>query len=89
MLSETATTDGTCNAGPVTLTVTPGRTAPVVSVMIPTIPAVLCAAPDTVNARAVTSTIKLVSTAPDDGALRLDMGCSLTRAGDVRFPRVG
>src|SRR5438309_7710330 len=37
--SETLVTEGTCNAGLVAVTVTPGRTAPLVSVTTPAMPA--------------------------------------------------
>ena len=37
--SETLVTEGTCNAGLVAVTVTPGRTAPVLSVTTPEMPA--------------------------------------------------
>ncbi len=78
LLSETATTDGTCKAGPVALTVTPGRTAPDVSVITPTMPALLCAAGTTGKAKTPISPITPVSSAPDDtSVLHLNMKISL------------
>ena len=69
-----ATTEGTCKAGPVALTVTPGKTAPDVSVITPTMPALLWAAGITGSANTPISPITLASRAPDDNsALHFNM----------------